>query len=168
MARRERRAYPQRSVRSEQRRQAAQSACALRVAPLLVLACVAPQSQTAEEEEGYRGGWWVGEQAGMLLRRLLGQNQNRQQRDPCQYFNRLLAVTMQLASGFWDSSWRLGNCIAVRKFGEELLPNRSPPWTVLEWDAQLDVSATLGMAQDAGSRKEPEAQGADRDLVQPA
>jgi hypothetical protein len=28
----------------------------------------------------------------MLLRRLLGQNQNRQQRDPCQYFNRLLGV----------------------------------------------------------------------------
>src|SRR5678809_605958 len=57
MARRERRAYPQRSVRSEQRRQTAQSASgsptrqpplfpssfsALRVAPLLVLACVAP------------------------------------------------------------------------------------------------------------------------------
>src|SRR5687768_7940822 len=75
MARRERRAYPQRSVRSEQRRQAAQSASALRVAPLLVLARVAPQSQTT---------------AGMLLRRLLGPNQNRQQRDPCQYFNRLL------------------------------------------------------------------------------
>src|SRR5687768_626805 len=56
MARRERRAYPQRSVRSEQRRQTAQSALALRVASLFGLACVAPQSQTA---------------AGMLLRRAL-------------------------------------------------------------------------------------------------
>src|SRR5678815_5812299 len=56
MARRERRAYPQRSVRSEQRRQTAQSALALRVASLFGLARVAPQSQTA---------------AGMLLRRAL-------------------------------------------------------------------------------------------------
>src|SRR5687767_3081626 len=56
MARRERRADPQRSVRSEQRRQTAQSALALRVASLFGLACVAPQSQTA---------------AGMLLRRVL-------------------------------------------------------------------------------------------------
>src|SRR5678810_119552 len=84
MARRERRAYPQRSVRSEQRRQAAQSASgspisqpplfpsatsALRVAPLLVLARVAPQSQTAEAAEGKSGGWLTVEKAGMLLRR---------------------------------------------------------------------------------------------------
>ena len=60
MARRERRAYPQRSVRSEQRRQTPQSALAspthqlplfpsassaLRVAPLFGLACVARRSQ---------------------------------------------------------------------------------------------------------------------------
>src|SRR5688572_9315782 len=56
MARRERRAYPQRSVRSEQRRQTAQSALARRVASIFGLAGVAPQSQTT---------------AGMLLRRAL-------------------------------------------------------------------------------------------------
>src|SRR5688500_6951074 len=71
MARRERRAYPQRSVRSEQRRQTAQSALARRVASLFGLACVAPQSQTTEVAEGNRGGWRAGEQAGMLLRRVL-------------------------------------------------------------------------------------------------
>src|SRR5687768_994470 len=47
---------PAASVRSEQRRQTAQSALALRVASLFGLACVAPQLQTA---------------AGMLLRRVL-------------------------------------------------------------------------------------------------
>src|ERR1700678_1684159 len=56
MARRERRASPLRAVRSEQRRQTAQSALALRVAWLFGLGCVAPQSQTA---------------TGMLLRRAL-------------------------------------------------------------------------------------------------
>src|SRR5688572_33092379 len=71
MARRERRAYPQRSVRSEQRRQTAQSALARRVASLFGLAGVAPQSQTTEVAEGNRGGWRAGEQAGMLLRRVL-------------------------------------------------------------------------------------------------
>jgi hypothetical protein len=90
MARRERRAYPQRSVRSKQRRQTAQSASALRVAPLLVLTGVAPQSQTAEEEEGNSGGRWMGEQAGMLLRRSLVKTKIDQQRGPFYYFNRLL------------------------------------------------------------------------------
>src|SRR5688500_1320644 len=71
MARRERRADPQWSVRSKQRRQTAQSALARRVASLFGLACVAPQSQTTEVEEGHSGGWRVGEQAGMLLRRAL-------------------------------------------------------------------------------------------------
>src|SRR5688572_20140533 len=59
MARRERRAYPQWSVRSERRRQTAQSALARRVASLFGLAGVAPQSQTA---------------AGMLLRRALARS----------------------------------------------------------------------------------------------
>ena len=47
MARRERRASPQRAVRSEQRRQTAQSALALRVASLFCLSCVARRLQTA-------------------------------------------------------------------------------------------------------------------------
>src|SRR5678810_435520 len=100
MARRERRAYPpahpptvvrysppplRRSVRSEHRRQAAQSASALRVAPLLLLARVAPQSQTAEEAEGDSGRRWAGEQAGMLLRRSLAKPKIDQQRGPSQY-----------------------------------------------------------------------------------
>lgn len=56
MAKRERRAYPQWSVRSEQRRQTPQSALARRVASVFGLACVARQSQTT---------------AGMLLPRAL-------------------------------------------------------------------------------------------------
>ena len=48
MARRERRASPLWAVRSEQRRQTAQSAFALRVAWLFGLGCVAPQLQTTE------------------------------------------------------------------------------------------------------------------------
>ena len=56
MARRERRASPLRAVRSEQRRQTAQSSSALRVASHFGLGHVAPQSQTT---------------AGMLLRRAL-------------------------------------------------------------------------------------------------
>jgi hypothetical protein len=47
MARRERRACPQRPVRSEQRRQTAQSVLALRVAPLFRLSGVARRLQTA-------------------------------------------------------------------------------------------------------------------------
>ena len=47
MARRERRACPQRPVRSKQRRQTAQSVLALRVAPLFRLSGVARRSQTA-------------------------------------------------------------------------------------------------------------------------
>ena len=47
MARRERRASPQRAVRSEQRRQTAQSALALRAAPIFRLSGVARRLQTA-------------------------------------------------------------------------------------------------------------------------
>src|ERR1700756_847654 len=47
MARRERRASPQRPVRSEQRSRAAQNALALRVAPLFRLSGVACRLQTA-------------------------------------------------------------------------------------------------------------------------
>ena len=86
MARRERRAYPQWSVRSEQRRQTPQSALgspthqpplfpsassARRVAPLFGLACVARRLQTAEVAEGNRDCWRVGEQAGMRPPRAL-------------------------------------------------------------------------------------------------
>jgi hypothetical protein len=85
MARRERRAYPQWSVRSEQRRQTAQIAFALRVAPLLILARVAPQSQTA---------------AGMLLRRALAKIKIDQQRGPPGYFNSLLCVSASRPSLF--------------------------------------------------------------------
>ena len=56
MARRERRASTVLAVRSEQRRQTAQGAFALRVAGIFGLGCVVPQSQTA---------------AGMLLRHAL-------------------------------------------------------------------------------------------------
>ena len=101
MARRERRASPaarplptfhdsppppRRAVRSEQRRQTAQSTLgspvtslplfpsttsALRVVRNSGLGGVAPQSQTAEEEEGKSGGRQLGEPEGMLLRRAL-------------------------------------------------------------------------------------------------
>src|SRR5678815_5415849 len=109
MARRERRAYPQRSVRSKQRRQAAQSASALRVAPLLVLARVAPQSQTTEAAERKSGGWSMGEQAGMLLRRSSAKIKIDQQRSPCQYFNRLLGGLFAIALFLWA-------CALIRRF----------------------------------------------------
>jgi len=48
----------------------------------LLLARVAPQSQTAEEAEGDSGGRWAGEQAGMLLRRSLAKTKIDQQRGP--------------------------------------------------------------------------------------
>ena len=72
MARRERRAYPQRSVRSKQRRQTPQSALALRVAPLFGLARVARRLQTtagmrppralARPKIGATRGAWVFQQ----------------------------------------------------------------------------------------------------------
>ncbi len=75
MARRERRAYPLRSVRSEQHRQTPQCALALRVAPIFELRGVARQSQTP---------------AGMLPSSRLAQLNNRKQRDMSQFFNSLL------------------------------------------------------------------------------
>jgi hypothetical protein len=76
MAKREQRACPQQPVRSEQRRQTAQSVLAVRVAPLF-----SPLQRCASVTDRLR----------YAPSSRLGETKNRQQRGMAEYFIRLLA-----------------------------------------------------------------------------
>ena len=93
MARRERGAYPLRSVTSEQRRQTPHSSLALRVASLFGLSCVARQSQTA---------------AGMLLPRALLRPKINSNATPSYLFHRLKGNCQSIILGL-----RIGLAIAL-------------------------------------------------------
>src|SRR5439155_867379 len=72
-------------------------------------------------------------------------------------------------SEFWDGfSWSLGNCIAVGERAQKLFPDLLPPSSFWRWDAELEGGSVLRSADDSRAAKEPEAQGADIDPLQPA